>query len=137
MSDYTETLRVRMPTVLISEVQYDQMLSDYLVWMNNTWNPAEEILANLTAKYQCRDRIPKRFLYIKLDPYISTDDHVFVANGIRSFFDSQLTRLFEKKQVEDSLKQVKNVFNIMVNIIGVISLTIAFFLLLISTTQNV
>jgi ABC-type antimicrobial peptide transport system permease subunit len=74
---------------------------------------------------------------VRLDPYISADDRAFVSNGIRSFFESALTRLLEKKDIKDSVEQVNKIFNIMVYIIGAISLTIAFFLLLISTTQNV
>ena len=74
---------------------------------------------------------------MRLNPDISADDRAFVSNGIRSFFESALTRLFEKKNVKDSVEQVNKIFNIMVYIIGAISLTIAFFLLLISTTQNV
>ena len=45
--------------------------------------------------------------------------------------------LIMKSEVEESLEQINKVFNILIYIIGAISLTIAFFLLLISTTQNV
>jgi hypothetical protein len=106
------------------------MLEDFIQWFPGT----NEILANMTEQYQWKDRIPKYKLFVRLDPNISDDDRLFVSNGIRAFFESQLTRLFERKEIKDNVQQVNNVFNIMVYIIGAISLTIAFFLLLISTT---
>ena len=68
---------------------------------------------------------------------ISPQKRAFVANGIRAFFNDILTQLVEKETIVNSLNQVNSVFTILVWLIGAISLTITFFLLLISTTTNV
>ena len=60
-----------------------------------------------------------------------------MANGVRSFFTSKETVLFTKSQVTDTLESTATIFNIFVAIIACIALTISFFLLLVSTTQNV
>ena len=70
-------------------------------------------------------------------PGISKDERSFVANGLRARFNDISIMLFEKAKVEESLASVTNVFNILVYVIGAIALVIAFFLLLIATTQNV
>lgn len=61
----------------------------------------------------------------------------FIANGIRSYFRDQSTLLLDKKEALDAVTIAVQVFNICVIVIGVISLVLAFFLLLISTTSNI
>ena len=74
---------------------------------------------------------------VKLAAGISADNRNYVANGMRSRMDDPLSKVFVKQDVVDSLKQINQIFNLMVYIIAAISLVIAFFLLLIATTQNV
>ena len=117
---------------LIGSAQYGHMIDDYAKTFGDSGY--SEYLAEMRAKYQWKDGVPKSNLFVRLPKGISKDDRAFVANGIRSFFTDTLTELFEKAEVEESLTQVNQVFNIMVYVIGAISLTIAFFLLLIATT---
>ena len=55
----------------------------------------------------------------------------------RSFFKDKTTLLYEKETITSMLKSTGLIFNAFVAIIGAIALTIAFFLLLVATTQNV
>ena len=93
-----------------------------------------EYFYNQTKEYEWNDGIPKQKLFVKLVDGISASDRSFVANGIRSFFNDLFTQLLEKSTIVDSLEKVNKVFTILVWLIGVISLCIAFFLLLIATT---
>ena len=96
-----------------------------------------DYLREIPEKWSSKDGIPKEKLFVKLVPGINRDDEAYVQNGIRQFFTEPLMQLLAKSDIEDSLSQVNKVFNILVYVIGAISLTIAFFLLLIATTQNV
>ena len=60
-----------------------------------------------------------------------------MANGVRSYFKDKTTLLYSKAEVTATLRSTGLIFNAFVGLIGGIALTIAFFLLLISTTQNV
>ena len=60
-----------------------------------------------------------------------------MANGIRNYFIGQTNFIFVKQDVVASFDSVTEIFNLFTAIITVISLFLAFFLLLISMTQNV
>jgi ABC-type antimicrobial peptide transport system permease subunit len=74
---------------------------------------------------------------VKLNPDITEEKRSFIANGLRSFFKDKTTLLYEKETITSMLKSTGLIFNAFVAIIGAIALTIAFFLLLVATTQNV
>ena len=74
---------------------------------------------------------------MKLNPNITEAKRDYVANGMRAFFRDKTTILFSKYEITSTLDSTQLIFNAFVGIIGGIALTIAFFLLLISTTQNV
>ena len=60
-----------------------------------------------------------------------------MANGVRSFFKDKTTLLYSKAEITSTLQSTGLIFNAFVGLIGGIALTIAFFLLLVATTQNV
>ena len=128
-SDYTEV----SPTGLVSEDQYLQMMKDYVPMFPG----CTEWWADARKQYQWTDGIPKSNIMVKLVDGISADNRSYVANGMRSRFNDPLTKVFVKQDVVDSLNEINEIFNLMVYIIAAISLVIAFFLLLIATTQNV
>ena len=74
---------------------------------------------------------------MKLNPDITADEREIIANGIRSQFFGKTGILLTKNEIIETAKSVDIIFNIFVAIIAVIALSIAFFLLLISMTQNI
>ena len=73
-------------------------------------------------------------MFVKLHPNITDSRRDQLANDIRSYFKDDKTVLLDKKV---ALKAVANsllLFELFVGLVGVIALTLAFFLLLISTT---
>ena len=121
------------PTALISIPQYLQVMQE---WFERYPNDYDAYMSSI-GDYQFKDDLIKTHLFIKLNPGITTLKRDFVANGVRSFFTSKETLLFTKAQVTDTLQSTSVIFNIFVAIIAGIALTISFFLLLVSTTQNV
>ena len=81
--------------------------------------------------------MPKIYLYVKLNETIGQDRRDFIANGIRSTFASDESVLFDIKSTLQSVAGAMDLFKIFVGVIGFISLTIAFFLLIVSTTSNI
>ena len=60
-----------------------------------------------------------------------------MANGIRNFLDDETSFILVTHDIVQSYEAVDKIFNLFTGIIATISLFIAFFLLLISMTQNV
>ena len=71
-----------------------------------------------------------------MNPDITDTQREFIMNQLRNFFKQEDT-LLTKKQVTDSFDSLNLVFSVFFAIIGAISLTIAFFLLWLSMTQNI
>jgi len=115
-------------------------MTDYENFMNDTLRYSglnAERLQNKTKGYQFVNNIPKKTLFIKLNPDISQAQIAFLSNGIRNFFQDQSSYVLIKQQIVDSFNSVTSIFNIFVAVIAAISLFIAFFLLLVASTQNV
>ena len=91
----------------------------------------------MIAKYNLTNGIPKYRLYIKLAPDITDDRREFIGNGIRAYFKTDGTVLLDKKVAMSALNNSLTFFQLFVGIVGMIALIMAFFLLLISTTQNI
>lgn len=87
--------------------------------------------------YNISDGIPREYVFIKLKPDLSDDRRNFLSNGIRSYFKDDLTILMDRKELLSSIESSLALFQIFVIIVGVIALTLSFFLLLISTTANI
>jgi hypothetical protein len=90
-----------------------------------------------TIDYKFSNDIPKYKCFIRIKEGIDPDRRDYIANGVRGFFKSDLTILVDMAVLSDQIASSVAFFNIFVTIIGVIALTLAFFLLLVSTTQNV
>lgn len=98
---------------------------------------AEDNYKNMIATYNFTNDIPKYKMFVKLNDSISDDRREFIADGIRSYFRDDRTILLDLKVAMKAVDSSLMLFQIFVGIVGVIALTLAFFLLLISTTQNV
>ena len=122
-----------MSQQLISEDQYAEILEDYF----QTNPDAREGLAALTKGYNLTNNIPKYKMFVKLSPDISDDRRDFIANGIRATFKTDTTVLLDKKVAFKAVEKSLLLFDIFVLLVGIIALILAFFLLLISTTQNI
>ena len=108
--------------------------------MEEIWelSPSKKIkYDNITAELDLVDGIPMDQLFVRLNPNISLQQRLFVANSLRNFFTDQTTLLFDRMTIEDSFRNIQVIFQVLVYIIAAIALTITFFLLLVSTRQNV
>lgn len=72
-----------------------------------------------------------------MKPDITSERRDFVANGIRSYFRGDFTVLLDKHVALSTVKDSLILFELFVALVGAIALILAFFLLLISTTQNI
>mmetsp|Transcript_2325 Transcript_2325/g.3973 ORF Transcript_2325/g.3973 Transcript_2325/m.3973 type:complete len:755 (-) Transcript_2325:38-2302(-) len=118
---------------LMTEQQYSQLLNDYL----DTDSEAKRNYEQLLEGYNFTSGIPKFRLFVQLDPAISQERREFIANGIRAYFKFDTTVLLDKKVAEGAIQDSVLLFDVFVGVVGVIALILAFFLLLISTTQNI
>merc|ERR1711957_839301 len=87
--------------------------------------------------YDFIDGLPKQMLFVKLTPDCTEENRLFIANGIRALFRDQVTLFTDTIELVEQLKSTTLVFNIFIGLIAMISLTLTFFLLLVSTRQNV
>lgn len=118
---------------LMSEKQYKQLLDDF---MRN--NPSSIPFYNdLMNEYNFTNGVPKYKMWVKLNKTITPERRDYIANGIRSFFKDDQTVLLDLEFAMTSIRSSLNLFNIFVGIIGGIALCLAFFLLMVSTTQNI
>jgi hypothetical protein len=83
------------------------------------------------------NNVPKYKMFVKLDPKIGDERRDFIANGIRSSFRNDMTILLDKEVAFRAVENSLLMFEIFVGLVGTIALILAFFLLLISTTQNI
>ena len=108
--------------------------------MQQTWVKYPDLKAKwdeFSEKYDWNLGIPKQAVFLKLNPDITADEREIISNGIRSQFFGKSGILLTKNEIQETAKSVDMIFNIFVAIIAVIALSIAFFLLLISMTQNI
>ena len=94
-------------------------------------------LKNITDSYNFTDNVPKDYLFVKLASGISDSRREFIANGVRAYFKDDFTVLVDRTILLSSINSAILLFQIFVTIVGIIALTLAFFLLLISTTSNI
>jgi len=80
--------------------------------------------------------VPKQKLLVKYAANITDQRREYIINGIRSLFPPGLDQpiMVDVVSIIDSLRSVNLVFTFIVGIIGVISLILTFFLLLVATT---
>lgn len=98
---------------------------------------SKEKYEELIKDYNLTNGIPKFRMFVKLAPDITDDRREFIGNGIRAYFKTDGTVLLDKKVAMSALNNSLTFFQLFVGIVGMIALIMAFFLLLISTTQNI
>jgi hypothetical protein len=107
----------------------------------NEYYGTEEKYFNLTqtAETNYTYGVPKQKLFIKYAKGISENRRQYIINGMRSLFPSGLSQpiMVDVFALIKSLNTINVVFSFIVGIIGVISLILTFFLLLVATTQNI
>jgi ABC-type antimicrobial peptide transport system permease subunit len=118
---------------LISEIQMRAILEDYF----NTYSGTREKYEEIIEGYNFTEMIPKYKLFIKLNPNITAMRREEIANGVRSYFRDSFTILIDLKEALTAVDASLLLFTVFVSVIGIIALTLAFFLLMVSTTQNV
>lgn len=118
---------------IIASAQYQEMMQDLFEYNADY----EDNYLKAIDGYEFADDVPKESLFVKLNPDITDDQRVYVANGIRNYFIGQTNVIFVKHDTIQSFAAVQKIFSLFTAIIAAISLFLAFFLLLISMTQNV
>jgi hypothetical protein len=94
-------------------------------------------LEKLNDEYQWSNKVPKRYLFVKLAEGTDPVRRNFIANGIRATFKSELIILVDIKEQVQMIRSSMAILQVLTGLIGCISLTIAFFLLLVATTSNI
>jgi len=121
------------PTSLTSSAQVVQIMQYY--W--DTHPGSKDSFDYRAGAFNSTDGIPKQMLYVKLTKNCTTEQREFLANGIRGMFTDQKTVFTDTVQLINNLNSSMEVFNLFMALIALISLTLVFFLLLVSTRQNV
>ena len=121
------------PTFLTSYDDFNKIIDQNLFLYNPT---GKQNYLDIIEPYNYSYGIPKSDCFVKLDPHISDNDREFVLNGIRTKLDKSDT-ILATADILSSLDTLNLVFNIFLAIVALITLFIAFFLLLISMTQNI
>lgn len=103
-----------------------------------TLNPETRPKYNdIISEYNFTYGVPKYKIFVKLNNTISEARRDFIANGIRSFFKDDQTVLLDLQFAMKSVTSSLQLFQIFVGVVGAIALCLAFFLLMVSTTQNI
>lgn len=89
------------------------------------------------GSYQFENDCPKNQLFVKLKPGISPERRAFVSNGIRSFFRDDQMLLVDVTSSVDAVNSSRVLFQMFVGLLGFIALTLAFYLLKVSTDQRI
>lgn len=92
---------------------------------------------DLLSQYNFTYGVPKYKIFVKLNDSISEERRDFIANGIRSYFKDDQTVLLDLQFAMKSVTSSLELFQIFVGVVGAIALCLAFFLLMVSTTQNI
>ena len=98
---------------------------------------ARKRLNEINANYNFTYGVPKYKIFVKLSPNITTERRDFIANGIRSYFKDDQTILLDLAFAMESVTSSLTLFQLFVGVVGLIALCLAFFLLMVSTTQNI
>lgn len=121
------------PTMLIAEDQYFDIISSIMNGNAEMKYNYEQLLSD----YNFTNKIPKELLFVTLSPDITPERRNYIANGIRSYFKDDLTALVEKSSMLANITQILLIVEVLIIVIGMIALVLTFFLLLISTSQNI
>mmetsp|Transcript_45905 Transcript_45905/g.33658 ORF Transcript_45905/g.33658 Transcript_45905/m.33658 type:complete len:197 (-) Transcript_45905:40-630(-) len=87
--------------------------------------------------YDFTDDVPKFALFVQLAEGISQERRSFITNGLKAYIDSDFTLLVDSEVLQTNLDATMQLVVILLAIIAFIALILTFFLLLISTNQNI
>lgn len=110
---------------------------NFINFMYATYPDAEDNFNENKGQYQFKDNIPKGQLFVRLTPGITSTQRDFITNGIRNYFLDQSSYIMVKADYVEGFTAITKIFNIFVGLIAAIALFIAFFLLLLASTQNI
>jgi len=91
-------------------------------------------LGTLIENYNFTDGIPKTKMFVKLKAQISEERRHFISNGIRSFVRNEGATVIDAIDAVQRIQKAMTISDIFTFILGTIALTLAFFLLMVSTT---
>uniref|UniRef100_A0A7S3CJT1 ABC3 transporter permease C-terminal domain-containing protein n=1 Tax=Strombidium rassoulzadegani TaxID=1082188 RepID=A0A7S3CJT1_9SPIT len=120
---------------LMTEQQYRAILDDFIRVNDN--QGSQQKYQQLVEGYNFTNGVPKYKMLVKMAPNATEARRDFIANGIRSYFRDDQIVLLDLETSMVSITSSLALFQIFVGLIGAIALALAFFLLLISTTQNI
>jgi len=119
--------------VLVNERHYKALLEDYFEKNRGT----EDAFETLIKSYNFTNDVPKFKMFVRLAPNITEERKDFISNGIRSYLRGETQVVLDTSFALESLNSSSVLFQVFVMIVGVIALTLAFFLLMVSTAQNI
>jgi len=83
-----------------------------------------------------KDDVPKKALYIMLNPTIKSDRKKFVMNGVKSFFKGQSTRLYDVAELNVIIDTSRIIFESLMAFVALISFIFTYFFIKVSVNQN-
>merc|ERR1711939_1111556 len=133
--DFTDkpALLMQESQVIVPQRHFSQILKEYL----DKYPESQQKFKEITKDFNFTDGIPKHELFIKLADNCTEERATYIANGIRNLFKDNFSILIESRYVKSSLIDLTAFMSFLVSMIGVISLTLAFFYLLVSTSQTI
>ena len=91
-------------------------------------------METLIENYNFTNGIPKTKLFVKLKAQISEERRHFISNGLRSFLRNEGAIVLDTIEAIEHIEKAKIILDLFTFILGAIALTLAFFLLMVSTT---
>ena len=133
-SDYRTATRRLMAITSMRQLAYIRdiiwsKLSDFDKKELEEWN--KTMPKNLTYG------IPKEKLYIKFNKRLNSKERNILKNGLRNYFFSDLTFIFDLNAIIETFQTSLLFLNVFYIIIGIISMAITFFLILVSFSSNI
>lgn len=81
--------------------------------------------------------LPKTSLTVKFKRILSKSEREVIANGLRNYFESDLTQLFDVPEIINSLEEGLFYIDLFSMIVAAISMILSFFLILVSFVANI
>ena len=123
-------------TIITSMEQFAYMRDT--IWAKLSANDKKEIDKwNKTMPSNLTYGVPKNKLYIKFAKPLNTQERDILSNGLRNFFTSDLTFIFDLTAAVETFQSTLLFLNIFYIVVGFIAMVITFFLILVSFTSNI
>lgn len=121
------------PTILMSDKHFGLILEE----LRDYDEPFREAYYAAFGSYGFENGAPKASLFVKLNTTISDERRLFISNGIRSFFRTDQMVLIDLKQSVKAIESSRTLYQIFTGILGVIALTLSYYLLRVSTINTI